>query len=74
MVHRNDLLPSLAGLPIPQLVQLPVFAGRQSVSLAGLPIPQLVQFMAHLMQAEQCLAGLPIPQLVQSGRTCGRAP
>ena len=34
---------SLAGLPIPQLVQLPGPRGPEGARLAGLPIPQLVQ-------------------------------
>ena len=56
---------SLAGLPIPQLVQLvlPQFTSRRR--LAGLPIPQLVQSSLFFSLALRGLAGLPIPQLVQ---------
>ena len=35
---------SLAGLPIPQLVQYTIYYFQKENSLAGLPIPQLVQF------------------------------
>ena len=56
---------SLAGLPIPQLVQFYVKAGTSTPGLAGLPIPQLVQCIILALLIEPSLAGLPIPQLVQ---------
>ena len=56
---------SLAGLPIPQLVQSTAVAQWHIDSLAGLPIPQLVQWAEMRAALEDGLAGLPIPQLVQ---------
>ena len=56
---------SLAGLPIPQLVQYLRSRRFASDSLAGLPIPQLVQFVRPCRGEASSLAGLPIPQLVQ---------
>ena len=56
---------SLAGLPIPQLVQWTNPPPPESRGLAGLPIPQLVQFERELVNDNLSLAGLPIPQLVQ---------
>ena len=56
---------SLAGLPIPQLVQWTPRGSPRSGRLAGLPIPQLVQWVENIMALANSLAGLPIPQLVQ---------
>ena len=61
----NTRAASLAGLPIPQLVQSVGNAQRMIQSLAGLPIPQLVQSASLAVTAQSSLAGLPIPQLVQ---------
>ena len=56
---------SLAGLPIPQLVQSATSKQVPEGSLAGLPIPQLVQYRSCYLDRDCGLAGLPIPQLVQ---------
>ena len=56
---------SLAGLPIPQLVQSFCVSFTVFASLAGLPIPQLVQWVRWGSCRQFRLAGLPIPQLVQ---------
>ena len=56
---------SLAGLPIPQLVQSHDRGPAHDLRLAGLPIPQLVQSEDRSVEESVRLAGLPIPQLVQ---------
>ena len=62
----------LAGLPIPQLVQLSAAPSTTIACLAGLPIPQLVQSVGLQSLYRVGLAGLPIPQLVQSPPWRGR--